>query len=103
MLQQIIKKQAQILSVKYLKLDGTNAIRGALPFNSSTLDNQIMINNTMTNKYSSIKFFNGTKAGQIGIRCTATTGTYKNYLFIEANNSIIFATNMYYKSEEVED
>jgi hypothetical protein len=67
MLQQIIKKQAQILSVIYLKLDGTNARTGALPLYSSTLDNQIMINNSMTNKYSSIKFFNGTKAGYIGI------------------------------------
>jgi hypothetical protein len=66
---------------------------GALTLNTTTLDNQIIINNTATNRYSSIKFFNGTKNGYIGIGCTLTAGTYQNNLFIEANNSIIFATN----------
>jgi hypothetical protein len=66
---------------------------GAFTLNTTTLNNQIVINNTATNRYSSIKFFNGTKSGYIGIGCTTTTGTYQNNLFIEANNSIIFATN----------
>jgi hypothetical protein len=88
-----LQEAGRNLSSKYLKLDGTNDMSGALTLHSSTLDNQIVINNTATNRYSAIKFVNGTKNGYIGIGCTATTGTYQNNLFIEANNSIIFATN----------
>jgi len=79
----------------YLKLDGTNTMTGTLNLTTTTTDNQIVITNTATNRYASIKFYNGTQSGYIGIGCTATTGTYGANLFIETTNSIIFATGGY--------
>jgi len=90
----------QALSSKYLQsaslgnyvLKAGDTMTGALNITSTTTDNQLIITNTATNRFASIRFFNGTANGFIGVGCTAVGGTYQNNLFIEANNSIIFSS-----------
>jgi hypothetical protein len=81
------------LTSKYLQLSG-GTMSGALNITSTTTDNQIVITNTSTTRYTSIKFYNGTTNGYIGIGGAALAGTsyYNNNVFIEANNSLIFQT-----------
>jgi len=75
------------------QINSTGAtLTGALNITSTTIDNHLIITNTATNRYASIRFFNGTQNGYIGIGCTQTTGTYQANMFIETANSIIFAT-----------
>ena len=60
---------------------------------SSSIDNQIVITNSSTNRYASIKFTNNAStnnSGYIGIGCTNVGGNYQNNLFLEANNKLIF-------------
>ena len=45
--------------------------------------------------YTSVKFYNGTQSGYIGIGGTSIGGTYQSNLFIESTVSIIFATGNY--------
>ena len=60
---------------------------GVLNITSST--------NTTGANYTSIRFYNGTQNGYIGIGGTTLGGTYQANLFIETTNSIIFATGGY--------
>ena len=80
------------LTSKYLKLDGTNTMSAPLNITSLASDNQIVITNTTTTRFTSIRFFTGTTNGYIGIGGAALAGTsyYNNNVFIEANNSLIF-------------
>ena len=82
------------LTSKYLKLDGTNTMSGALNIASTTTDNQIVITNPTATRYTSIKMNNGTANGYIGIGGSGLTGTsyYNNNLFVEATNSFIIQT-----------
>ncbi len=88
----LIYEGGTLLTSKYLKLDGTNTMSGALNITSTTTDNQIVITNTTTTRYASIRFFNGTTNGFIGVGGSGLTGTsyYNNNVFLEANNSLIF-------------
>lgn len=76
----------------YLKLDGSGFMTGPLQIISSEVVNQIVLTNNAGVGYSSIRFFNGTQNGYIGIGGTQVGGTYQTNLYIEATNSIIFAT-----------
>ena len=76
----------------YLKLDGSSFMTGPLQIISSQVANQIVLTNNAGVGYSSIRFFNGTQSGYIGIGGTQVGGTYQTNLYIEATNSIIFAT-----------
>jgi len=75
---------------QYLPIAGAT-LTAALNITSTTIDNQIIVTNTSTNRYASIRFFNGSQNGFIGIGCTQLTGTYQSNFFIQSTNSIIFA------------
>jgi hypothetical protein len=93
-----ISEGGTLLTSKYLKLDGTNTMSGALNITSTTTDNQIVITNSAVTKYASIKFNNGTTNGYMGIGGSGLTGTsyYNNNVFIEANNSLILAIQSFF-------
>ena len=68
------------------------SLSGDLTLNSSTIDDQLTINNTSQNRYSRIKFTNNDAAnnfGYIGIGGTNISDNYKNNIFIESRNNII--------------
>ena len=67
-------------------------LTGDLTLNSSTIDDQITINNTSQNKYSRIKFTNNVPInnfGYIGIGGTNIDDNYRNNIFIQSRNNII--------------
>jgi hypothetical protein len=67
-------------------------LTGNLTLNSSTIDDQITINNTSQNKYSRIKFTNNdpiNNFGYIGIGGTNIDDNYRNNIFIQSRNNII--------------
>ena len=75
---------------------GPITLSGDITLNSSTVDEQIKINNTSPDKYARIKFANnvlGTNYGYIGIGGTNLGGTYQNNMFIQSSGSIILNTN----------
>jgi hypothetical protein len=75
----------------YVRTDGTTTMTAALNITSTTA-NQLVITNTAGSNYASIRIFNGTQNGYIGLGGTQITGTYQSNFFIESTNSIIFAT-----------
>jgi hypothetical protein len=89
-----ISEAGTLLTSKYLKLDGTNTMSGALNITSTTTDNQIVITNSAATRYTSIKLYNGTAQCFIGVGGSGLTGTsyYNNNLFFESANSLIFQT-----------
>jgi hypothetical protein len=79
----------------YLVKTVDNTLTGSLTVTSSTTNNQILLENTGTNTYCSIRFKNNNvKYGYIGIGCTGLTqpNYYVNNVYLEANNAIIFNT-----------
>ena len=66
-------------------------LSGDITLNSSTVNEQIKINNTSTNGYARIQFINNiaTNYGYIGIGANGLTGTYKNNIFVISTGSII--------------
>jgi hypothetical protein len=83
--------QASSLS-SYVRIDGTTTMTAALNITSTTSTNQLVITNTAGSNYASIRFFNGSQNGYIGIGGTQITGTYERNFFIESSNSIVFST-----------
>ena len=68
------------------------SLTGELTLNSSTINDQLIINNTSSTNYSRIKFTNNESAnnfGYIGIGGTNISGNYQNNIFIQSKNSII--------------
>ena len=68
------------------------SLSGDLTLNSSTIDDQLTINNTSQNRYSRIKFTNNDAVnnfGYIGIGGTNINDNYKNNIFIQSRNNII--------------
>jgi hypothetical protein len=66
------------------------SLRGDLTLNSSTITDQITINNTAVDKYARIKFTNNIPSdGYIGIGCGNLTGNYNNNFFIQSATNII--------------
>ena len=83
---------SSITSMPSYVLKAGDTMTGALNITNSTTDNQLIITNSSTTRYTSIKLNNGFTNGYIGIGGSALPGTsyYNNNLFIEANNSLIF-------------
>jgi hypothetical protein len=68
-------------------------LTGAISLNSSTLNEQIIINNTAANKNATIKFTNNNSVnGYIGIGGTNGGTNYINNVFIQSTNNIILNT-----------
>lgn len=88
----VFKNTADTSEVLTISNTGDLGMLGTLNISATTSDNQIVITNTAVDRYVSIKFNNGTKNGYIGIGCTLLTGTYRNNLFLEANDNIIFSS-----------
>ncbi len=78
---------------KYLKLDGTNTMTGALNINTTVGGQLLKITNTnpVTNVVIGL-FNNSTNSGFLGIGGTNEGGNYTNNIFLECTNSIIFNT-----------
>jgi hypothetical protein len=75
----------------YLPVAGAT-LTSPLNIISTTIDNQIIITNTSSSRYASIRLFNGLQNGYIGLGCTQLSGTYQSNVFIQSTNSIIFAS-----------
>ena len=77
----------------YLPLSG-GTMTGTLSLTTSTTDNQIVISNSSSAHYSTIRFSNNISSlGYIGIGGTNVTGNFANNFFIQSPNSIVFNTN----------
>ena len=65
-------------------------LSGDLTLNSSTIDNQITIQNSAINKYTRIKFINSSLSDcYIGIGGSSIAGNYNNNFFIQSKTGII--------------
>jgi hypothetical protein len=78
----------------YLQLNGNNTMSGSLNITANTSP-QIVLTNTTSSSYTSIRINNGFKDGHIGIGGSQITGTsyFNNNVFIQAANSFIIQTS----------